>query len=45
MVILERLQRVIQMESHVESTSDRMQLIDLESLLCATLQVINTIVM
>ncbi|KAK2181291.1 hypothetical protein NP493_402g02041 [Ridgeia piscesae] len=38
MVILERLQRVLQMESHIQSTSDRVQYNDLQSLLCATLQ-------
>ncbi|ESN99747.1 hypothetical protein HELRODRAFT_101408 [Helobdella robusta] len=38
MVILERLQHVLQMESHIQSTSDRVQLNDLQSLLCATLQ-------
>ncbi len=39
MVILERLQQVLQMESHVQSQSDRAQYNDLQSLLCATLQV------
>jgi len=38
MVILERLQRVILMEGHIQSTSDRVQFNDLQSLLCATLQ-------
>ncbi|CAH1790559.1 unnamed protein product [Owenia fusiformis] len=38
MVILERLQQVIQMESHLQSSSDRVQFNDLQSLLCATLQ-------
>jgi importin subunit beta-1 len=38
MVILERLQHVLQMEGHIQSTSDRVQLNDLQSLLCATLQ-------
>lgn len=38
MTILERLQHVLQMEGHVQLNSDRTQLNDLESLLCATLQ-------
>ncbi|XP_024882020.1 importin subunit beta-1 isoform X6 [Temnothorax curvispinosus] len=38
MVILERLQQVLQMESHIQSHSDRAQYNDLQSLLCATLQ-------
>uniref|UniRef100_A0A673ILZ1 Importin subunit beta-1-like n=1 Tax=Sinocyclocheilus rhinocerous TaxID=307959 RepID=A0A673ILZ1_9TELE len=38
LVIMERLQRVLQMESHIQSTSDRIQFNDLQSLLCATLQ-------
>lgn len=38
MVILERLQHVLQMEGQIQSTSDRVQLNDLQSLLCATLQ-------
>lgn len=38
MVILERLQRVLQMEGYIQSTSDRVQYNDLQSLLCATLQ-------
>lgn len=38
MVILERLQQVLNMESHVQSSSDRVQYNDLQSLLCATLQ-------
>ncbi|XP_039764769.1 importin subunit beta-1 isoform X1 [Pararge aegeria] len=38
MVILERLQQVLQMENHISSQVDRSQLIDLQSLLCATLQ-------
>ncbi|XP_057376341.1 importin subunit beta-1-like [Daphnia carinata] len=38
MVILERLQQVLNMESHVSSHSDRVQYNDLQSLLCATLQ-------
>ena len=40
MVILERLQQVLQMESRITSQSDRVQYNDLQSLLCATLQVI-----
>ncbi|XP_025831486.1 importin subunit beta-1 isoform X2 [Agrilus planipennis] len=38
MVILERLQQVLQMESHIASHSDRSQYNDLQSLLCGTLQ-------
>uniref|UniRef100_A0A8C5WHN0 Karyopherin subunit beta 1 n=1 Tax=Leptobrachium leishanense TaxID=445787 RepID=A0A8C5WHN0_9ANUR len=38
LVIMERLQQVLQMESHIQSSSDRMQFNDLQSLLCATLQ-------
>lgn len=38
MVILERLQQVLQMETHIQNTSDRVQYNDLQSLLCATLQ-------
>ncbi|OXU27419.1 hypothetical protein TSAR_008605, partial [Trichomalopsis sarcophagae] len=38
MVILERLQHVMQMESHIQNHSDRAQYNDLQSLLCATLQ-------
>lgn len=38
MVILERLNQVQQMESHVASHTDRHQFNDLQSLLCATLQ-------
>ncbi|XP_011496012.1 PREDICTED: importin subunit beta-1 isoform X2 [Ceratosolen solmsi marchali] len=38
MVILERLQQVMQMESHIQNHSDRTQYNDLQSLLCATLQ-------
>ncbi|PSN48037.1 Importin subunit beta-1 [Blattella germanica] len=38
MVILERLQQVLQMETHIQSHSDRAQYNDLQSLLCATLQ-------
>jgi importin subunit beta-1 len=39
MVILERLQQVLQMETHIQSHNDRAQYNDLQSLLCATLQV------
>ena len=39
MTILERLQSVLQMESRIQSQSDRTQFNDLQSLLCATLQV------
>lgn len=38
MVILERLQQVLQMEPRITSQSDRVQYNDLQSLLCATLQ-------
>ncbi|ERL93500.1 hypothetical protein D910_10789 [Dendroctonus ponderosae] len=38
MVIMERLQQVLQMESHISSHSDRSQYNDLQSLLCGTLQ-------
>ncbi|XP_076765223.1 importin subunit beta Fs(2)Ket isoform X2 [Xylocopa sonorina] len=38
MVILDRLQQVLLMESHIQSHSDRAQYNDLQSLLCATLQ-------
>ena len=38
MVILERLQQVLQMETHFQNHSDRAQYHDLQSLLCATLQ-------
>ncbi|XP_072031323.1 importin subunit beta-1-like isoform X2 [Amphiura filiformis] len=37
-VILERIQKIIQMESHVQTASERMIYNDLQSLLCATLQ-------
>merc|ERR1712142_1001529 len=37
-IILQRLQQVLQMESHIQSQSDRVQFNDLQSLLCATLQ-------
>ena len=42
MIILERLQSVLQMESRIQSQSDRTQFNDLQSLLCATLQVSET---
>lgn len=38
MVILERLQQVLQMENHIQTHSERAQYNDLQSLLCATLQ-------
>lgn len=38
MVILERLQQVLQMENHITSHNDRSQFNDLQSLLCGTLQ-------
>uniref|UniRef100_A0A8C4QZJ4 Karyopherin (importin) beta 1 n=1 Tax=Eptatretus burgeri TaxID=7764 RepID=A0A8C4QZJ4_EPTBU len=38
LVIMQRLQQVLHMESHIQSTSDRLQYNDLQSLLCATLQ-------
>jgi len=38
MVILERLNQVLQMEGHIQSNSDRSQYNDLQGLLCATLQ-------
>ncbi|KAJ2953692.1 hypothetical protein O0L34_g1309 [Tuta absoluta] len=38
MVILERLQQVLQMENHISTQADRSQYNDLQSLLCATLQ-------
>ncbi|XP_058124948.1 importin subunit beta isoform X1 [Anopheles ziemanni] len=38
MVILERINHVLQMESHIASHSDRHQFNDLQSLLCASLQ-------
>jgi len=37
-IILQRLQQVLQMENHIQSQSDRVQFNDLQSLLCATLQ-------
>lgn len=41
MIILERLNHVLALEGHIQSTSDRAQYNDLQSLLCATLQVCN----
>lgn len=38
MVILERLQQVLQMETHIATQNDRSQFNDLQSLLCGTLQ-------
>merc|ERR1719273_3041640 len=38
LIILQRLQQVLQMENHIQSQSDRVQFNDLQSLLCATLQ-------
>ncbi|KAK6961585.1 importin subunit beta-1 [Biomphalaria glabrata] len=38
MIILERLERVLSMEGAIQSTNDRVQYNDLQSLLCATLQ-------
>jgi len=38
LVILERLNQVLQMENHIQSHTDRAQYNDLQSLLCATLQ-------
>lgn len=38
MVILGRLQQVLQMETHIQTHTDRAQYNDLQSLLCATLQ-------
>ncbi|KAG4072406.1 hypothetical protein HA402_004338 [Bradysia odoriphaga] len=38
MVILDRLNQVLQMESHMSTHNDRHQFNDLQSLLCATLQ-------
>ncbi len=37
-IVLERLQQVLQMEGRVQSQNDRVQYNDLQSLLCATLQ-------
>ena len=38
LILLQRLQQVLQMEGHIQSQSDRLQFNDLQSLLCATLQ-------
>ncbi|XP_076054575.1 importin subunit beta Fs(2)Ket isoform X2 [Oratosquilla oratoria] len=38
MIILERLQQVLHMEAQIQSHNDRMQVNDIQSLLCATLQ-------
>jgi len=38
MIILERLQQVLHMEAQVQSHTDRVQVHDIQSLLCATLQ-------
>merc|ERR1719242_1761720 len=38
MVVLERLQQVLQMESRIQSMTERAQYNDLQSLLCSTLQ-------
>jgi len=38
LIILQRLQQVLQMESHIQNQSDRAQFNDVQSLLCATLQ-------
>ena len=38
LVVLERLQQVLQMESRIQSQTERAQYNDLQSLLCATLQ-------
>lgn len=45
MIVLERLQQVLRMESSVQSHSDRAQYNDLQSQLCATLQVSHTALM
>ena len=37
--VLDRLNRVISAESHAANPNDRVQISDLQSLLCATLQV------
>lgn len=39
MIVLERLNRVIAVESQTANPNDRVQISDLQSLLCATLQV------
>lgn len=38
-IILERLNQVLAVQSHLQNTSDRAQVQDLQGLLCATLQV------
>merc|ERR1719431_2117908 len=38
LIILQRLQQVLQMENHIQSQNDRVQFNDLQCLLCATLQ-------
>lgn len=38
LVVIERLQQVLHLEGHISSTADRSQYMDLQSLLCATLQ-------
>lgn len=38
MIILERLQQVLHMEAQIQSHNDRVQVNDIQSLLCATLQ-------
>ncbi|XP_040568978.1 importin subunit beta-1 isoform X2 [Lepeophtheirus salmonis] len=38
LIILERLQQVLQLESRIQSPTDRLQYYDLQSLLCATMQ-------
>ena len=43
MTVMERLQQVLLMESRIQSQSDRAQFNDLQSLLCATLQVSLTL--
>lgn len=39
LVILERLNRVLAMKGQVQNASDRTEIIDLQGMLCATLQV------
>lgn len=38
MIVLERLQQVLHMETQIQSANDRVQVNDIQSLLCATLQ-------
>ncbi|XP_014663042.1 PREDICTED: importin subunit beta-1-like [Priapulus caudatus] len=38
MIIMERLNKVLSLEAHIHSQSDRSQYIDIQSLLCASLQ-------